>query len=82
MNSYSIREIVSVVEELLGENIDVKWGSFGTSSIEQDMYLWTDNCYAEEILKWKPNHDLYEGLKRTIEYYSEEINGSAAVRST
>ncbi|MEM0134161.1 MAG: NAD(P)-dependent oxidoreductase [Thermoplasmatales archaeon] len=76
IRSYSIREIVTVIEDLLKIHIKTDWGSFGTDSIDQDNELIIDTSRSLELLKWKPELDIYEGLKRTIEYYKGETVGN------
>lgn len=72
--SYSIREIVTVVEELLKYHVDVNWNSLNLSKIDLDDELVIETSFAEEIIGWKPQFDIYEGFKRTIEYYKGEEN--------
>jgi nucleoside-diphosphate-sugar epimerase len=67
--SYSIRDIITVMEEILKKHINVNWNSSITNEIDKDNLLVVDTKITEMILKWKPQYDLYEGLKRTIEYY-------------
>ena len=67
--SYSIRDIITVMEDILQKHINVNWDSFTASEMDKDYMLVVDTKMTEMILKWKPQYDLYEGLKRTIEYY-------------
>ena len=72
--SYSIREIVTVVEELLGYHIEAQWGSLGTNRIDQDSDFMADPKKSENILGWREKFDIYEGLRKTIDYYASEVN--------
>ncbi len=67
--SYSIRDIITVMEEILKKHINVNWNSSITNEIDKDNMFVVNTKITEMILKWKPQYDLYEGLKRTIEYY-------------
>lgn len=73
--SYSIREIITVMEEILQKHISVNWNSFTASEMDKDSLLVVDTKITEMMLKWKPRYDLYDGLKRTIEYYRGALNG-------
>ncbi|WP_457625255.1 NAD-dependent epimerase/dehydratase family protein [Persephonella sp.] len=64
---YSIREIVSLIQEILDKKINVVWGDPA-----QDIPIcYADITKAKEVLKWKPLYSLREGLSRTIEYYKK-----------
>ena len=72
--SYSIRDIITVMEEVLQKHINVNWNSFTASEMDKDYMLFVDTKITEMILKWKPQHDIYRGLKRTIDYYRGILN--------
>lgn len=76
VQSYSIRDIVTVIEDLLETQIPVNWSSVDTKKIDQDRELIIDTSGSQEVLKWKPKFDIYEGLRKTIEYYKGEIIGN------
>ena len=67
--SYSIREIVGIIGELLESYVDVRYNSIIASEIDRDYELIVDTSRALEYLKWKPKFDIYEGLMKTINYY-------------
>jgi nucleoside-diphosphate-sugar epimerase len=64
---YSIREIVSLIQEILDKEINVVWGD----SAQDIPICYADIAKAKEILKWQPLYSLREGLSRTIEYYKK-----------
>lgn len=72
--SYSIREMVSIIEELLKFNIKAEWGTVDTNRIDQDRNLIVDQKKSENILGWQQKFDIYEGLRRTINYYAGEAH--------
>ena len=76
LRSYSIRDIVTVIEEILEIQMRVKWNSMTTGNIDMDDELIVDTKLSESILKWKPQYDIYQGLKKTIDYYNGEKNAN------
>ena len=65
---YSVREIISLLEELLSIKLKVKWGR-----PSKDITLsYADISRAEKILKWQPKFSLKQGLEKTINYYREK----------
>ncbi|MCL4480057.1 MAG: NAD(P)-dependent oxidoreductase [Candidatus Thermoplasmatota archaeon] len=73
---YSIRDIVTVLEEILGMRISVKWNSVPTSYVDNDNEINVDTKIPELILKWKPKYDIYDGLRKTIDYYRGVMDAS------
>lgn len=69
--SYSIREIVSIVEESFGRDLRKKWGVFETPPIDNDRILNVDIEETERAIKWKPTTDIYTGINETLKYYLE-----------
>lgn len=67
---YSIREIVSVIEDILDTQLKKKWGE--TSGKDIDI-IYADISKAADLLDWKPNYSIHEGLKATVEFYKEAI---------
>jgi nucleoside-diphosphate-sugar epimerase len=74
--SYSIRDIITVMEEILHKRINVNWNSFSLNEVDKDDMLVVDTKNAEMILRWKPQFDLYEGLRRTIDYYRGVVDNN------
>lgn len=65
---YSVREIVSLLEELLSIKMNVKW-----ESASKDMQIsYADISKARKILGWQPRYSLKQGLENTIKYYREK----------
>ena len=62
----SIREIVSLVEEISGTNIEKTWGEKSASDYP---VIFGDTVKAKEILNWSAETDIKSGLKETIDYY-------------
>ena len=72
--SYSIREIVTVIEEILDKKIRVNWGRINTGKIDALQSFTVDISTTENILGWTPNTSLEEGLRKTVMYYEGETN--------
>ncbi len=64
---YSIREVVSTLEEILGTSINKKWGP--ASQLEIPI-TYCDPRKTWEKLKWKSKFDLKQGLSQTLQYYA------------
>lgn len=62
----SIREIVSVIEEILGRSINKKWGEPSTVDVP---IVYSDIGKAKSDLTWAPEYTLKEGLRNTIQFY-------------
>ena len=68
--SYSIREILTMMEEILGFHIEVKWGSIMMDQIDRNEELKIDTTKTEEYLNWSPAVSIQDGLRRTFNYYA------------
>ena len=75
VKSYSIRDIVTVIEDLVQSNLPVKWNSVTMNETDQDDELIIDTTVSKDVLNWQPRFDIYEGLRKTIDYYKGEIIG-------
>ena len=74
--SYSIRDIVTVIEEVIQSSLIVKWNSVKINETDHDDEIIIDTSASENVLKWKPKIDIYEGLAKTIDYYKGEVFGN------
>lgn len=68
-NAVSIRDVVSMIQEILGTDVEPEWGAVPHRNNE----LWftcADMSKTEKFLRWKPKTDvLNEGLRMTVEWY-------------
>jgi len=62
----SVREVVSVVEQNLGEHIDVVWGDPSTVDIP---IAYADLSKIKKELSWIPSYSIHQGIANTIDYY-------------
>lgn len=64
------KKIVSLIDDTIPIKFDEKRVRPEKSEVER---LWVDNTKAKKMLGWKPKVLLDDGLKRTIEWISENI---------
>ncbi|PKL68785.1 MAG: NAD(P)-dependent oxidoreductase [Methanobacteriales archaeon HGW-Methanobacteriales-1] len=67
---YSIRDIVSIIEELSGCEIDKRWGSL----FEEPSVIYSDINKTKELLDWSPSFSIHQGLSETIKYYRDKYD--------
>ena len=63
---YSIRDIVSLLEEINGKPIKKIWSEPSNENMD---VIYPDIRKAHKILNWKPKHSLKRGLEKTFEHY-------------
>ena len=68
----SMRDLATMILELLGEPVEAKFGALPERPTEIPR-MFCDNTRARELLGWKPQHTLREGLEKTIVWYREEL---------
>lgn len=68
---YSVREIVSILEEITDSNIKKNWGNkdIGNSEI-----IFSNTDKAKNVLDWVPKFSIHNGLKATISYYRDKYD--------
>lgn len=62
-----VKDVISTILRLMGSDL--------TPTDEEDKHgeivdQWADSSLAKKVLEWEPNYSLTEGLKKTIEWYS------------
>ncbi len=65
-NPISLKTIIEKIENLLGKKAKIDYKPFNKADM---METWADIEKAEKLLGWKPEIDIDEGLKRTVEWY-------------
>ncbi len=73
--SYSIREIITILEDVLDRRIKVNWGKVEIGKIDALQPLLVDIFVTQGTFGWAPHTSLEEGLKRTVMYYGGDGNG-------
>ena len=61
----SIREIVSLIEEIEKITIEKKWGA---PALDDYPLIFGDVSKAKEIINWEPSTNIKQGLSETIQY--------------
>lgn len=67
----TVLELVNKIIKLMNSNLKPKILNIASNEIKHQ-YLSAKK--AREILNWKPNHTLNEGLKKTINWYKDFLN--------
>lgn len=66
----SIRDIVSIVEQKVGNSLQIKWGETSKTDIP---IAYADISKASEVLNWHPKYNAFTGITKTISYYKKEL---------
>ena len=72
---FTMKEIAQKIGRIIGFEGEIKTGFPEDYPWRPSVapYLSLDASYARELLKWKPSVSLEEGLKKTIEYWKENL---------
>lgn len=76
-NPISIREIIAILEKLLGKKAKINYLPFHKADV---MITWADIEKAKRLLNWQPEIDIEEGLKRTLEWTIKNLDLVHAVK--
>ncbi len=79
--SYSIREIVTVLEDILDRKVKVNWGRLNAKKVDALQPFTVDISTSENTLGWTPDTSLEEGLRKTVMYYEGEKNENTQYRN-
>ena len=67
-NPISLKEIINKLENLLGKKANIDYQPFNKADMKE---TWADITKADKLLNWKPQIDIDEGLKRTVNWYMQ-----------
>jgi nucleoside-diphosphate-sugar epimerase len=67
-NPVSLNTIISKLEELLGKNAMIDHKPFHVADL---METWADISKAKNVLGWEPQISLDEGLKKSVQWYTD-----------
>ena len=71
----SIGELAKRIISLIGKNAEIVSDPFRVRPQDSEVErLWCDNTKAKKLLEWTPTISLEEGLKKTIEWISDNIH--------
>lgn len=76
-NPVSMNYIISLIEKALGKKAKINKKPFHKADM---LSTWADIDKAGRILQWKPETGVEEGLKRTIEWYSDNKDWLSDIR--
>jgi len=65
----TINDLVKMLEELIGKKADVQYGA---PNLADMLSNWADVSKAKEMLGWKPQVGLVEGVKNLVDWYAAE----------
>ncbi|MCX6723785.1 MAG: NAD(P)-dependent oxidoreductase [Candidatus Staskawiczbacteria bacterium] len=67
---HSIKEVVRIIGELLGEKLNVNYGE-RSSYYKESNFFQADNKKAMGTFDWRINHDFESGILKTINWFRE-----------
>ncbi len=67
-NPISLKTIINKIENLLGKKAVIEYRPFHKADMKE---TWADIDKAGKLLGWRPEIDIDEGLKRTVQWYLE-----------
>lgn len=72
---FSIGEVVAAFEEILGKKLEIEWGAEEKKRSFDAGQKWiADISKAKTMLNWKPVYSLKDGLKKTYNWYRDNIH--------
>ncbi|MFO0264922.1 MAG: NAD-dependent epimerase/dehydratase family protein, partial [Planctomycetota bacterium] len=76
-NPVSLHTIIGRLEELLGKKAVIDNKAFHIADIKE---TWADIGKADRLLGWKPTVGLEEGLRKSVEWYKDNLEWAAKVK--
>ncbi len=67
---HGLMEALSLVEECLGKRARIEYKPFHKADM---MATWAEIGKARRLLNWEPTIDLAEGIRRSVEWYKENV---------
>lgn len=68
---YTLNDTIRIIEQSLGKKARKKKLAFPKADMKA---TWADISKAKKILGWKPTIDIQEGIRRTVEWYYQNID--------
>jgi nucleoside-diphosphate-sugar epimerase len=69
---HSVAEVVEKIILLTGKNVRPEWGGVPNPRIEPKTWQ-ADISKAHRLLHWRPRYDLDKGLKKTIDWFRDNL---------
>lgn len=73
----SLRRVIAILEELLGQESKVTYHSRHPADVRA---TWADISKARQLLGWEPQTTLEEGLRQAVEWYRQNRSWAREVR--
>lgn len=72
---HSIKEVVDLILEISKSKSRIEWGKVPKQKRQIEPQKWeADISKAQRVLKWKPRHDLKDGLEKTCAWFKRNLN--------
>jgi nucleoside-diphosphate-sugar epimerase len=68
----TIRELVDLIARFIGFEGEISWGTIPARPLDIQKLVGSYDK-AKRVLGWEPRHTLEEGLKKTIDFWKNEI---------
>lgn len=75
---YSINELIARIENLLGKKAIINQRPFHQADMQT---TWADISKAKKLLDWQPTVGLDDGLKRTVNWYTENLPWTRTIKT-
>lgn len=71
----SIKDLIDLIAKIMDKKIEIVSEQERIRPEKSEVErLWADNQMANEILNWRPQHTIREGLEKTIQWFSGKDN--------
>ena len=71
---YSVKEVFEIISELTGYMKIPNWGKVKERESDVAKVWQADITKAKEVLEWSPTFTLREGLKKTIQWFTNNLH--------
>jgi len=69
---YTVRQVVEKIKDITHSGIDLLWGKLPMRDHIPDVWA-ADTTKMRELLKWVPDHDVDQGLRKTVDWMEQNI---------
>jgi len=64
----ALKELIKLIQEYTGKEVKLEYRGFHKADMKE---TWADITKAKKLLGWEPKTSLEEGVKRTVEWFTE-----------
>lgn len=72
---YAMRDIAQLIIKMMGSPIKAKLGVLPYRP-KEIWKMYCDNTKAKDLLGWQPQHTLEQGLRKTVDWYTQEFKNN------